>query len=169
MHRIKLFNVYTYSIYSLEIRNLKLVWSSRHPQHIDGFKLPERNPLLWTHVTIRSWRASGGQLVPSSERALQREISLKAPKLLCQPNQYWQVGMRGGFNPKLHKLHHCLRRSWSHPLKRTHLLGCSVSHNTFNPGLNHHLLMNCVAVFPKGTSPQNYYYQHVESQAAAVT
>lgn len=38
-----MFNLYIYSIYTLEIWRPGLVLSSRHPQHIGGFKLPEGN------------------------------------------------------------------------------------------------------------------------------
>lgn len=144
-----MFNLYAYSIYSLEIWRPGLVWSSRHPQHIGGFKLPEGKHCYGLTSPLGAW----GHLVhtqspvPSSDFS-QRKWTQEHENCFVSQTSMWQVGMREGFTPKLHKLHHCHRCGWSHPLKRTHLLGCSVSYSTCNLGLNDCLLMNHVAVFP---------------------
>lgn len=128
-------NFYTCSIYRLEMQRPSFVWSSRHPQHIGSwFQAAWKKPLLWTQVTIQGWRAPGAHPEPRSQfQALQKEVNSRAPKQLWQPNQSVGCGDESGIS-KLHKLHHCHRCGWKHPLKRTYLLGCSALHNVFNPG-----------------------------------
>lgn len=150
-------NFYTYSTYSLEMWRPGSGWSSRHPQHIGKFQAAWKKPLLWTQVTIQSWRAPGAHPELRSHCwVLQKEVNSRAPK---QPNQLLGSGDERGIS-KLHKLHFCLRCSCSSLLKRTHLLGCSASHNAFNPGwMTHltHLLINCSV--SSGTRWQNCYQQ----------
>lgn len=138
-----MFNLYIYSIYSLEIWRPGLVLSSRQPQHIGGFKLPEGN--LCYGVT--SPLGAGGNLAHAQSPAPQKEVNLRALKLLCQPNYHVASGDERWIYSKLHKLHHCRRCSWSHPLRRTHIAGCPASHNTDNPRPNDGSIMNCVTAF----------------------
>lgn len=141
-------NFYTYSIYSQEMWRLSLVWSSRHPPTHRQVSSCLKETTAMDQVTIRSCRAPGAH--PEARSlfwVLQKEVSSRAPKWLWQPNQAVGHGDEREIS-KLHKLHCCHWCGWRCPLKRTYLIGCSASHNAFKPRLNHHFLMNCIAVFP---------------------
>lgn len=154
-------NLYTYSIYSLEMWRPSFVWSSRHPQHTgSGFKLPKRNHCLWTQVTIQSWRAPDAHSEPRPQFwVLQKEVNSRAPKWLWQPNQSVGSGDKRGIS-KLHKLHCCQRCSWSHP-QREHIFQ-DVQPHTMLLTLAEWAFTNelCCSV-PSGTRWQNCY-QHLE-------
>lgn len=147
----------------LQSGNVKasFVWSSRHPQYIGRWlQAAWKKPLLWTQVTIQSWRAPGAHSEPRSLFwVLQKEVNSRAPKRLCEPNQSVESGDKRGIST-LYKLHCCHRCSWSH-LQREHI-SQDVQPHTMLLTLAEWPFTNelCRSV-PSGTRWQNCY-QHVE-------
>lgn len=118
------------------------------------FKLPEGNHCYRPRSPLGVGRhlVHTQSPVPSSP-----ELNSGAQICFCQAN--WDVAMGDEMHllPNCTKLHYWCRCGWSHPLKRTHLEGCSVSHNTFNPGLSVHSAVKDAAVLPAGPASRTAF------------
>lgn len=152
-------NFYTYSIYRLEMWRPSFAWSSRHPQHIGrSLQAAWKKPLLWTQVTMQSWRAPGAHPEPGpSSEFFKKEVNSRAPKQTAKPvcgKWGWERDFQTAQNPLLPEVQLELSPKENKALRMLSLTQC------FYPWLNHHFLMNCVAVFP--VEPDGRIYQHVQ-------
>lgn len=84
IHKIKLLvpNLYTYTVWSLEIWKRDLMWLCRHPQRTGGSVLSEGQPLLRPHIPVRSC-----SLVQSQSTTSSADFSKRKRTRVCQSVQ----------------------------------------------------------------------------------